>query len=95
MIQTLINFVCQTADTIEVVANLAIILSVVFFVYRRMWVSINLSCGSFEIQRKDIDASNLTNVVSETFYQGGRLPNDVREEVIKLTNPTIRRVVKH
>lgn len=95
MIEQFLSFVCEMADAIEVVANLAIILSVAFFFYRRMWVSISLSCGTFEVQRKDINASNLTNLVSEHFYNGGRLPNEVREEVINLTNPTVRRVRKY
>ena len=95
MLKDIISFFCEMAETVETVANLAIIISVCFWIYRRMWVSITLSCGTFEVRRKVMNASNLTNLVSKHFFNGGRLPNEVREEVIELTNPTVRRVIKY
>jgi len=95
MIENFLLFLLEIADLLEAVANLAISVSVAIWYYNRMWVSINLSCGSFEMRRKDINASNLTNLVSKHFFNGGRLTDAVREEVINLTNPVSRRVSKH
>lgn len=52
--------------------------------------TINLSIGSFKIERKHINASNLTNIVSAYFYDGGTIPNEIRREIINLTMPKIR-----
>lgn len=95
MVENILGFLSEFADSIETVANLAIIVSVALWMRQRNWVSINLSCGSFEVQRKNINASNLTNLVSKHFFNGGRLPDNVREEVIELTNPEVRRINKY
>jgi hypothetical protein len=90
----IINSICQFADNLETLANLAIIFFSARFLYNRMWVTITLSVGSFKVQRKEINASNLTNLVSQYFYEGDRMPSEVREEIISITNPAVKQVSK-
>jgi len=42
------------------------------------------------LRRRDLNASNLTNVVSHELFEGGRLPNEVRHQIIAVTNPKTR-----
>lgn len=88
------QFLCDLAQELEMLANLAIIFFAVKTVYKNMYVKVSFSCGSFKIRRKDMNASHLTNLVSSHFFGGGRLPNEVRDEVIQLTNPAVKGVSK-
>ena len=93
-ILTIIGQVEEAASHIDAVGNLLLILAAARYFRQRQWVKINLSCGSFKILRKDVNASNMTNVVSEVFYVGDRLPANVRQEIIQVTNPKIKEVSK-
>lgn len=51
-----------------------------------MFKTVNLSIGSFVIQRKYYDYQNMTNIVSTHFYNGGRIDDDVRREILEKIN---------
>lgn len=57
--------------------------------------TIRLSVGSFKMKRKDINVQNLTNVVSANFYDGGKVPDNIRKEIIEFTTPKIKEIKKN
>lgn len=66
------------------------------YAFARDWmnVTVKLSIGSFSIQRKYFDVQNITNIVSANFYDGGQVPPEIRQEIIQLTCPKIKKLEK-
>lgn len=56
--------------------------------------TVKLSVGSFRMKRKDFNVQNVTNIVSASFYGGGKVPDAVREEIIRITAPKVDRIRK-
>jgi hypothetical protein len=87
------TIICDLANELEVIANLALIFFTITFLYKRTYMEINLSCGTFRVMRKDVNASNLTNLTSGLFYQGNHIPPHVRGEIMSITNPPVKGVI--
>lgn len=56
---------------------------------------VELSIGSFYIRPKHFNVQQITNIVSAHFYDGGQVPPEVRHEIIMLTCPKVKNLVKH
>lgn len=56
--------------------------------------TIHTSIGTFQMKRKDVNIQNLTNIISAHFYDGGKIPDNVRKEIIELTMPKIKKLQK-
>ncbi len=54
---------------------------------------VDLSCGSFKVRRKDFTWQKLTPLVSRIFYDGGNVPDEVRKEILKLTELPVKDIV--
>lgn len=76
-----------TASNLEMMANLAIIYFTFKYFRDNQYIKLEFSCGTIKIQRKNINPSNLTNIISKEFYGGDRIPPEVRKEIISITNP--------
>lgn len=50
---------------------------------------VDLSIGSFSIQRKYYDVQKITNIVSALFYDGGQVPPEIRREILEKTCPKV------
>lgn len=98
VINTLVQFYNNNSSLIGILGKMFCIPSAVYGVYAFVrdcrYKKIELAVGSFEIRRKDLDAQNVTNVVSAMFYDGGRVPDDIRCEIIKATMPKVRKAQK-
>lgn len=51
---------------------------------------IELSCGSFSVNRKNYDVQNITNIVSLYFYDSAKIPDNVRKEILEKTVPKVK-----
>lgn len=81
------------------IINFANILQTIFaffslygvYAFLRDWTTrkVVLSVGEFTIRRKYYDVQNITNIVSAKFYQGGKIPDNIRREIIEITCPNI------
>lgn len=63
----------------------------------RDWQSkkVVFSLGEFNIKRKYFDVQNITNIVSAEYYGGGKVPDNIRKEIIKLTTPDAKNFVHY
>ncbi|MBQ9253960.1 MAG: hypothetical protein IJ180_04200 [Bacteroidales bacterium] len=50
---------------------------------------VKLSVGEFTIKKKDYTIQNVTNIVSNLFYGGGVIPDNIRKEILKTMCPKI------
>ena len=50
-------------------------------------VMLDFTFGSVKIRKKNINSSNLTNIVSLNFFGGGNVPDKIRVEILEKTNP--------
>lgn len=55
---------------------------------------VRLSIGKFEIRKCDFNVQTVTNIVSITFYNGGQVPDKIRKEIIELTTPKAKKIVR-
>lgn len=98
IINTLVQFYNNNSFLIGILGKMFCIPSAVYGVYAFVrdcrYKKVELTVGSFEIRRKDLDAQNVTNVVSAMFYDGGRVPDDIRCEIIKATMPKVKKIQK-
>lgn len=92
---TIIDLIQILADKIEMFANLFIVVAVCKYAYSEQRVDIVLSCGSFRMKRKDITLQNVTGVVSQLYFDGAWLPDEIRKEILVLTNPRATDVVSY
>ena len=89
----MIETIYLLADQFETVANLLLAVGAAKVIYGYRWVTINLTCGQFKVRAKDIDLPNLTALTSKIFFGGGWLPDNIRHELIAITNPSTKDVV--
>lgn len=85
-----IEIIVNLADNLEVIANLIFSYAAYRWVKGEMWVEIKLSIGTFRVKRKHTDLPTLTAIVSQTFYEGGWLKDDIRKELLVITTPRIK-----
>lgn len=55
---------------------------------------VDLSCGSFKVRRKDFTWQKLTPLVSRIFYDGGQLPDSVRNEILEITGLPVKIIIR-
>ena len=88
-IMNLIDLVQLAADKIEMVANLILVTAAYQWWQSNKKITVTLSIGSFRIRKKDFDLPNLTAIVSQSFFNGAWLPDNIRKELLVLTTPKI------
>ena len=95
----------SVADNAETVANLILIAAFLRWLDGFRWVTFTfketildaskkptgeIRVLNLKMRKRDVSASSLTNAVSSAFFNGGFLPNDVRQQVIEATNAPYR-----
>lgn len=93
-IKQLIDWAFELSDILQSVLGIFSIYGIYSFFREWMPQTVNLSIGSFSITRKYFDVQNITNIVSAKFYDGGKIPPEVRREIINLTCPKIQKLQK-
>lgn len=91
-IRQLIDWAFDLSDILQSIFGIFSIYGIYSFFKEWMPQTVNLSIGSFTIKRKYFDVQNITNIVSAKFYDGGKIPPEVRREIIDLTCPTIKKL---
>ena len=90
MLQNIIDFI-NSYNYIFVIVSFVADWSVFFIAYNKIRslkkLKIELPCGTFKIRVRDCNASNLTNLTSKLFYNGGNVPDDIRKKLIDYTAP--------
>ena len=76
-------------------ADLSIIWVACLTVNGFTYKTIQLSVGQFKVKRKDCNVQNVTNLVSLHFFNGGTVPDAVREEILEKTSPKVKDIKKH
>lgn len=85
-----IDIIIKMAENFEVVANLILSYAAYKWYKGEQWAEVKLSIGSFRVKRKHMDLPTLTAIVSQTFYEGGWLPDGIRKELLVITTPSIK-----
>ena len=77
---------------LAVMADLSILFAAYRWIRGRFYKTIQLSSinATFRIKKKDFNVQSITNAVSQLYMQGGQLPPQVREEIIRITVPKIK-----
>lgn len=87
------------ADVINIITKIGYLPTVIYTFYSLMWnyfyKNVVLSVGAFKIRRKDYNVQNVTNVTSALFYGGGKVPDNVREEIIRIMMPKVKNIQKN
>lgn len=90
------NSVMNILNILSLVCAVISVVSTSFLVYKffksMKKLKIDLPCGSFDIRKCNCNASNLTNLTSFHFYGGGKIPEEIRRELIKYTAPMALKV---
>jgi hypothetical protein len=89
----MLEIIKAIADNFEVVANLCLVGVVWQHIDQSRYVTITFSLGSFRMRKKDVTLPNVTGIVSQTYFGGGWLPDNIRHEVLLITNPSVKDVV--
>jgi hypothetical protein len=71
----------------DVVSYIILIAAAFNYLKNNTKVNLKFSFGSVKVKRKDINSSNLTNIVSQYFFNGGNVPDKIRAEIMIKTNP--------
>jgi|GEM_PF-4907032 len=71
----------------DVISYIILIAAAFNYLKNNTKVNLQFSFGSVKVKRKDINSSNLTNIVSQYFYNGGTVPDMIRAEIMAKTNP--------
>jgi hypothetical protein len=82
---TLTNFNLLTV--FEIISDIILIVAAFNYIRNITKVNLDFSFGSVKVRRKDINSSNLTNIVSQYFFNGGTVPDMIRAEIMAKTNP--------
>lgn len=56
------------------------------------YVKVSLSCGSFEIRKRDMSWEKLISIVSLLFFNGETIPPDIKTEILEFTKLPVRNV---
>lgn len=78
-----------------IVNNLSILCIVFFLVRGYFYQKVNLSVGTFKIRKRDFSVQNITNIVSMKFYNGGEVPANIRKEILLVTCPDVKNLVRN
>lgn len=78
------------ATTLLQIVNIAVIIAIYRYFRGSTLKVVDLSCGSFTIRKRHFDVQTITNLVSQHFYNGGKVPDDIRKEILKITSPPIK-----
>lgn len=89
----MLEIIKAIADNFEVVANLCLVGVVWQHIDQSRYMTITFSLGSFRMRKKDVTLPNVTGIVSQTYFGGGWLPDSIRQEILLITNPSVRDVV--
>jgi len=93
--EDLLDFMQEVASIGDIIKGVAGILSIsAIYMAITDWLP-KLSIGSFVVRKKYYNVQNVTNIVSAQFYEGGTVPDNVRKEIILLTSPKVRNVMKN
>ncbi len=71
----------------DVISYIILIVAAYSYITNNLKVNLEFSFGSVKVKRKDINSSNLTNIVSQYFYNEGNVPDKIRDEIMAKTNP--------
>jgi len=71
----------------DVISYIILIVAACNYITNNLKVNLEFSFGSVKVKRKDINSSNLTNIVSQYFFNGGTVPDKIRAEIMAKTNP--------
>ena len=85
-IQELSNF----GGFLEGLVNVSLLWMLFVTIRDRSFKTVDLSIGSFMVKRKDYNVQNITNLVNLHFYDGGIIPDNIRQEIIQKTAPSIK-----
>ena len=89
------EILCDFAEKVGVIQSIfgAFSLYGIFTACRNIFLkNVKLSIGEFKIKRKYYDVQNITNIVSANFYGGGKVPDEIRQEIIMLTSPRVKQI---
>ncbi len=68
-------------------------LAVVTFLWVRQnftYKEVDITPCRFKVKRKDFTVQNVTNIVSLKFFNGGHVSDEVRNEILSLTNSKVK-----
>lgn len=71
----------------DVISYIILIAAAYNYITNNLKINLKFSFGSVKVKRKDINSSNLTNIVSQYFFNGGTVPDKIRAEIMTKTNP--------
>ena len=71
----------------DVISYIILIAAARNYIINNLKINLEFSFGSVKVKRKDINSSNLTNIVSQYFFNGGTVPDKIRAEIMTKTNP--------
>jgi hypothetical protein len=71
----------------DVISYIILIAAARNYMVNNLKINLEFSFGSVKVKRKDINSSNLTNIVSQYFFNGGTVPDKIRAEIMTKTNP--------
>lgn len=90
---SLLNEYEAVAEFVRIILYGLIVYGVILYRYLR-WKTVKLPCGSFKVRRRDWDVQKITNIVSQHFYNGGHVDDNVRKKILELVNPEIKHLSK-
>ncbi len=81
-------------EPIKSLSAITIVASAIKYLWNQYhYVKVSLSCGQFEVRRKDFTWQKLTPIVSRVFYKGGNVPDEVRKEILNITEVPAKNIV--
>ena len=75
---------------VGVIVNVGLLVLLSRLIGSLKYKKIELSCGSFSVNRKNYDVQNITNIVSLYFYDGAKIPDNIRKEILEKTVPNVK-----
>ena len=82
-----LKILVDLGGNLDAIAGWMIIITVIKFWLGNRKVVLRFSCGSIRMKKSDVNCASVTNIVSERFFGGDRIPPEVRDEIIKKTSP--------
>ena len=79
----------------SIINNLSILCIVYVLARGYFYRKVQLSIGSFKIRRRDFSVQNITNIVSMKFYNGGEVPANIRKEILTVTCPQVKNLLRN
>lgn len=86
-----LSAIAELGYLIKGIAGLFSLYGVGRFIYDFLWYNtVKLSVGSFKVKHKNYNYQDVTNIVSTLFYNGGRIDESVRREILEQLNPKVK-----